>query len=87
MKVKDHKEFACFEYISLEENQKESLFGLSDIVTRTGEDGTEIGVVIQIHDRGDLRTDMFGNAHCSELTLSTMDEITKFRSQLIPHIK
>ena len=83
MKVKDHKEFCCFEY---ESDMSNTNFQLGDIVTKVSEDGTEIGVVIQLHDDGDFRTDMFGNASPSEATLSTIEEIDIFRNELLKYL-
>ena len=80
MKVKDHKKFCCFEY---ESDMSNTNFQLGDVVTKFSEDGLEIGVVIQLHDDGDFRTDMFGNASPSEVTLSTMDEVDIFRNELL----
>jgi hypothetical protein len=80
MKVKDHKKFCCFEY---ESDMSNTNFQLGDVVTKVTEDGIEIGVVIQLHDDGDFRTDMFGNASPSEVTLSTMDEVEKYRNELL----
>jgi len=79
MKVNNHKDFACFDYINEVENDE---YNLGDIVTRTNEDGTEIGVVIQLHGRDEYRTDMFGNACGSEITLSTPFEVQEFRKEL-----
>ena len=80
MKVKNHKEFAAFDYNQFE---GEMQYNLGDIVTKISPDETEIGVVIQIHDENELRVDMFGNASLSEITLSTKEEITKHRPKLL----
>jgi hypothetical protein len=45
--------------------------------------GNPIGVVIQLHDDGDCRTDMFGNCSSSEVRLATLDEIKEYRENLI----
>lgn len=42
----------------------------------------EIGVVIQIHDPNDFRTDMFGNASASEVRRATDEEIKKYRQNI-----
>jgi hypothetical protein len=83
MKVKDHTKFASFDY---ESDMSNTSFQLGDIVTKVSEDGTEIGVVIQLHDDGDFRTDMFGNASPSEVTLSTIVEVTLHRKVLLEEI-
>lgn len=75
MKVKDHRVYAMHEYPS----QESDTFELGEIVTKTDEYGTEIGVIIQIYDNKEYRTDMFGNCHISEIELSTMEEIEKYR--------
>jgi len=80
MRVKDHKKYACFDYIS---NECDNPFKLGDVVFKAKEyDGTpcnEVGVVLQIHDSGELRTDMFGNEHISMLKLATKSQIKKYR--------
>ena len=80
MKVKDHKKFCRFDY---ESDMSNTNFQLGDVVTKESEDGTEIGVVIQLHEDGDFRTDMFGNASPSEVTLSTFSEIKNYRNNLL----
>lgn len=81
MKVKDTSKFQAFDYISDLEAPRE--YDLGDVVTRTIYGETEIGVVIQIHDRFDVRTDMFGNACSDDLDLSTLEDIKKYRPILI----
>jgi hypothetical protein len=83
MKVKDHLKFSRFDYKS---DMSNTSFQLGDVVTKVSEDGTEIGVVIQLHEDGDFRTDMFGNASPSEVTLSTVIEVTLFRKELLEDI-
>ena len=83
MKVKDYLKFSRFDYKS---DMSNTSFQLGDVVTKVSEDGTEIGVVIQIHEDGDFRTDMFGNASPSEVTLSTVTEVTLFRKELLEDI-
>jgi hypothetical protein len=83
MKVKNHKKFCRFDY---ESSTAPHVYQLGDVVTKESEDGIEIGVVIQLHDDGDFRTDMFGNARPSEVTLSTVTEVTLFRKELLEDI-
>jgi hypothetical protein len=83
MKVKDYLKFSRFDYKS---DMSNTSFQLGDVVTKVSEDGTEIGVVIQLHEDGDFRTDMFGNASPSEVTLSTVTEVTLFRKELLEDI-
>ena len=80
MKVKNHKEFALFDYNSTDEPTKIT-FG--DIVTKKSEDGIEIGVVIQVHNRFEFRVDMFGNSSIDEVSLSTIEEVKAHRPELI----
>ena len=42
----------------------------------------EIGVVLQVHDSSELRTDMFGNECISELRVPTKEEVIKYRPEL-----
>lgn len=83
MKVKDHKKFCCFDY---ESSTAPHVYQLGDIVTKESEDGIEIGVVIQLHEDGDFRTDMFGNASPSEVTLSTVIEVLLYRKELLEEV-
>ena len=83
MRVKNHKNYACFEYTS----QKIKLYKLGDIVRKDSEDGTEIGVIIQIHDANEYRTDMFGNCSSSEIKMATKEDIENFRAELLNDLK
>ena len=80
----DFKKFAKLEYESKIEFN--SPFQLGDVVIKhkdyEGNVINEIGVVIQIHDINELRTDMFGNESVSSLKLATRDEIRKYRPEL-----
>jgi K+/H+ antiporter YhaU regulatory subunit KhtT len=80
MKVRDHKKFCKFDY---ESDTAPHTYELGDVVTKESENGIEIGVVIQLHEDGDIRTDMFGNASPSEVTMSTIEEIIEFRDELL----
>lgn len=84
MKVKDHKKYACFDYIS---NECNNPFKLGDVVFKAKEwdkktPCNEVGIVLQIHDNGELRTDMFGNEHISVLKLATKKQIKKYRPSI-----
>lgn len=81
----DHKKFALFDYISVECNNP---FKLGDVVIKrkeynSNEEINEIGVVLQIHDDTELRTDMFGNESISMLELATEEEIKKYRPEIL----
>ena len=83
MKVRNHKKFCQFEF---ESNMSNTNFQLGDIVTKESEDGIEIGVVIQLHEDGYFRTDMFGNASPSEVKLSTIIDVAMHRKELLEDI-
>ena len=70
MKVLDYKDFAAFDY-----NQTGNIGLLGDIVTN---EHKEIGVIIQVYDNEDVRTDMFGNCYMSEIRLATMKKYKSF---------
>ena len=80
----DHKKFALFDYESI---KCENPYKLGDVVIKPkdydGFECNEIGVVIQIHDENELRTDMFGNEDISMLRKATKKEIKKFRKDLL----
>lgn len=84
MKVKNHLEFRRFDYISTDE---ETIYNLGDVVIGASDDNqNEIGVVIQVHDEFELRTDMFGNASINEIRIATIDEVETYRPELISKI-
>lgn len=82
--ILDHKKYALFDYIS---NKCNNPFKLGEVVIKpfdcNGEPCNEIGVVLQIHDTTELRTDMFGNEDISMLKKATLKEIKKFRPELL----
>lgn len=89
MKVKDHNKYRIFEYENDLTNQN---FKLGEVVIRIGgrlencinqDNGNPVGVVIQLHDDGDCRTDMFGNCSPSEVRLATLEEIKEYRKNII----
>lgn len=81
MKVKDHLKFCRFDYESDMTNKN---FQLGDVVTGIdGDNIGEIGVVIQLHPDGDIRTDMFGNSGSEQVRLSTFQDILDNRSDLL----
>ena len=82
MKVKDHLKFCHFQYLS---SLKQTKFVLGDVVTIT-DDRKQVGVVIQIHDDGDIRTDMFGNYHVDGLRLSTLDEVKEYYPKILSEL-
>lgn len=79
MKVIDWKKFACFDYVNgagSEHNPYE--LGYVVLNPRT----KEIGVVIQVHDKHDIRTDMFGNSSLFEVVLADENEIALYRPDI-----
>ena len=86
MRVKNHLDFAKFDYVS----DKSNAFQLGDIVFRDGtpdyDEGPEIGVVLQTHNDHEARTDMFGNFSTSEVRYATPAEIAKYRPELMDHL-
>lgn len=79
MKVLDYNKFAYFDYESVTSKR----FQLGDIVINKE---NEIGVIIQIHDNDEFRTDMFGNCDYSEIKKATKKEISTYRSELLKDI-
>lgn len=84
MKVINHKKFCCFEYESFE---LESKYNLGDVVIGINDlngNLNSIGVVIQMHDHPEeFRVDMFGNTSDDEVRLATIEEIKKYRPDLL----
>ena len=78
MFVKDHNKFRRFDY---ENDMSNPNFKLGQVVIKNDEDS--VGVVIQLHEDGDCRTDMFGNCSSSEVTTATIEQIKKFRPELL----
>jgi len=54
-------------------------YKLGDIVINKD---NEIGVIIQVHEPNEFRSDMFGNCSSSEIRLATQDEINKYRPDI-----
>jgi len=82
MRVKNHLKFCCFQYLS---SLTPTKFVLGEVVTIIDNKDMvgAVGVVIQIHDDGDVRTDMFGNYHVEGLRLSTLDEVKEHYPQIL----
>jgi len=95
--VKKHTDFACFEYTNQTENW------LGEVVINTYEASNkmhfgdllndyqtpEIGVIIQTHEYGEFRTDMWGNDsfYNTDVRYATLEEINAYRPELTPHLK
>jgi hypothetical protein len=81
MNVKDHNKYRLFDY---ENDLTNENFKLGQVVINQE---NEIGVVIQLHDDGDCRTDMFGNCSPSEVRLATIDEIKEYRENIVDDLE
>jgi len=92
MKVKNEKKYACFDYTDgCNGDHTKNIYQRGDVVIKplygysseeNREPCNEIGVVLQVHDEFDLRTDMFGNESVSQLRMATMREVIDFRPLL-----
>lgn len=82
MKVRNHKDFACFNY----ESEPSTGFQLGDILYRDDYE-EEVGVVLQTFSDGDVRTDQWGVSSESEHQLADRVDIQRIRPDLIPHIE
>lgn len=81
------KKYACFDYTDGHSgDHTKNPFQRGDVVFKEldslDEPCNEIGVVLQVHDEFELRTDMFGNASISELKMATMTQVLEFRPKL-----
>jgi len=89
MKI-DDKKYACFEYVDGQGSDgeiKNNPFQRGDVVIKPFygdgiEPCNEIGVVLQVHDSSEVRTDMFGNESITQLRMATSLEIVNFRPKL-----
>lgn len=74
----DYRNYSLFEYHSVTSSKDK--FKLGDVVIK--KDDREIGVIIQIHNPNEYRTDMFGNCSDGEIELATLTQITIRRPSL-----
>lgn len=80
--IRPNSVFTAFNYVS----QPCSMYALWNVVykeTEAEEGSNPIGVVIQIHDREELRADMYGNVCYSEIRPATYTEIAQYRPELL----
>jgi hypothetical protein len=70
--------YCRFDYTS--NISKKDKYKLGDIVFHIKQQ--EVGIIIQIQDTDNFRTDMFGNTHCSEIRLATQNDIDMFRPEV-----
>ena len=81
MKVKDTYKYLY--YTSKQEDIDASPFNIGDVVINSE---NEIGVILAIYDRGEVRTDMFGVACETEIRLATIQEIIAYQDDLLPEL-
>tara|TARA_R110000868_G_scaffold203970_1_gene451988 strand:+ start:336 stop:605 length:270 start_codon:yes stop_codon:yes gene_type:complete len=84
----DETKYAKFEYNDGHSgDHTKNPFQRGDVVIKpigTDENLTpEIGVVLQVHDEYELRTDCFGNESIDYVRLATNEEIQKYRPKLL----
>ena len=85
MKVEHHWKFARFDY-----NQNEDckdIRKLGQVVYKKDSDNTEeIGVIIQVHENDEYRTDKFGNCCSDEISVAKMCDIRRLRPDILSHL-
>ncbi len=82
MKVLNTISFSCFQYKTPENHGNR--FDVGDIVFR--EDSEEVGVVLQVFNHDELRTDMFGNHNAHLMNLATKEQISEHRPKLLNYL-
>lgn len=88
--VTDHKRFVCFDY----ESETSPGYQLGDVLYKEYSEHfdseenqePEIGVVIQTFSDGDVRTDMWGMSCDSEVSPATVEQIKKYRPNLMEYL-
>jgi hypothetical protein len=76
--IVDYKLYALFNYVS--NTGAGDTFTLGQVVINTRND---IGVVIQVHSKHEMRTDMYGNCCDTNSRAASIEEIKKHRLDLI----
>ena len=86
----DETKFTKFDYEDGHGNDgdpKDNPFKRGDVVIKPkyfdGSECNEIGVVLQVHDQSEVRTDMFGNECTDNLRMATLGEITLYRQDVL----
>lgn len=82
MQVLNHKDFCHFKYEGPEANEN---FKLGQVVFKESElqnEGNPIGVVIQVFEDGDCRTDMYGNVSSNEVRQATLEDVEEYRPDI-----
>jgi len=78
MRIENYVNYGCFLYESKVSGA--DAYRLGDVVIN---EYNEVGVVIQMHDRVEFRTDMFGNTSDDEVRLATDKEISLYRPNIL----
>ncbi len=93
LQVYNWRQFALFAYT--QHYSHKFTYKLGDVVLKTGDRektpenplGCSIGVVIQTHEDGDFRTDMFGNTSDVEVHPATREDVALYRPDLLIELK
>lgn len=80
LQVTNWEEFALFNY---EQHESNTLAQLGQVLHKNN----EIGVIIQKHEDGDIRTDMWGNCSPSECDIASIEQIREYRPDLLDKLK
>lgn len=84
LKVRDTKKYTRINYENTGDESKIGMIVFKESVLQDGEN--PIGVVLQVHDDGDYRADMYGNTNDVECRPATIEEIKQYRPQLLGDI-
>ena len=84
MKVLNPLLFSYFDYESAENHGNQ--FNVGDVVARADEGEIEIGVVLQVYNEHEVRTDMFGNEGSDFLHHTNQHLIKKHRPELLDYL-
>jgi hypothetical protein len=85
MKVKDYNKFRYFGYEDYYDGHTENTdkFHLGDVVILARGKRKEVGIILQCHGHNEYRTDWFGNCCETGIRFATIDEIKKYRPEII----
>lgn len=78
MRIENFGSYGCAVYRS--SVTCKDAYRLGDVVINSEK---EIGVIIQVHEPGEFRADMFGNVSASEIRLATDEEINQHRPDIL----
>ena len=86
MNLKNYKEYSFANYKSIEKETSKG-FRLGDVVIVTqdweGNPSHEIGIILQIHDKYEVRLDSDGNTFESQFRLATDKEVQMYRPNIL----